>query len=379
MKKFAPFLLVFLLAAPATAVVVRLIGTYGHRYVAVSSTLCNSGEVCIYNDVADGLAKLHKADNTVVQLGTTSGSAYATVQDEATPLTQRATINFTGAGVSCVDNSGSTRTDCTITSGGGGGTRATVYAAGANAADQTETIATAKGGAAITKDDGSYTGSLVSVTNNGGTTKYLDITNNAGQTYTSAVADGSGVYGHTFNDVPALTTGYMARWQNNSVNMARLQDTGSAVVFDGLGRNIVQLTTLFGGSTSNVTVTSNTSAALNAFGASVTAATNAVTISAPVTTMNSAYKVKRTTVADTAYTVLAADYYVEYTTLTATRAVTLPTAVLGQIYVVVDGVGNANTNNITFTSGSTISGLTTINTAFGVRTFYGTTSRWIGY
>lgn len=46
---------------------------------------------------------------------------YQTVQDEGSGLTQRATINFTGAGVSCVDNSGSSRTDCTISGGGGGG------------------------------------------------------------------------------------------------------------------------------------------------------------------------------------------------------------------------------------------------------------------
>src|SRR5690242_12759599 len=51
-----------------------------------------------------------------------TGSAYATVQDEGTPLTQRNTINFTGAGVTCTDNSGSSRTDCDISGGGGGGT-----------------------------------------------------------------------------------------------------------------------------------------------------------------------------------------------------------------------------------------------------------------
>lgn len=52
---------------------------------------------------------------------TGTGSAIATVQDEGTPLTQRATINFTGSGVSCADNSGSSRTDCTISGGSGTG------------------------------------------------------------------------------------------------------------------------------------------------------------------------------------------------------------------------------------------------------------------
>ena len=45
--------------------------------------------------------------------------AYTTVEDEATPLTQRTTVNFTGAGVSCVDSGG--KTVCTIAGGGGGG------------------------------------------------------------------------------------------------------------------------------------------------------------------------------------------------------------------------------------------------------------------
>lgn len=43
-----------------------------------------------------------------------AGSGYSTVADEGSNLTQRNIINFTGAGVSCVDNSGSSRTDCTI-------------------------------------------------------------------------------------------------------------------------------------------------------------------------------------------------------------------------------------------------------------------------
>jgi hypothetical protein len=45
---------------------------------------------------------------------------YQTIQQSGADLTQRPTLNLTGAGVSCLDNSGSQRTDCTITSGGGG-------------------------------------------------------------------------------------------------------------------------------------------------------------------------------------------------------------------------------------------------------------------
>ncbi len=44
----------------------------------------------------------------------TCALAYSVVQDEGSSLTQRATLNFIGTGVVCADNSGSSRTDCTI-------------------------------------------------------------------------------------------------------------------------------------------------------------------------------------------------------------------------------------------------------------------------
>ena len=49
-----------------------------------------------------------------------AGGGYATIADEGVDLTQRTKLNFIGSGVSCVDNSGSSRTDCTISSAGGG-------------------------------------------------------------------------------------------------------------------------------------------------------------------------------------------------------------------------------------------------------------------
>jgi len=51
---------------------------------------------------------------------TGGGGGYATVQDETTPLTARTKLNFTGAGVTCADNAGTTTTDCTISGGGAG-------------------------------------------------------------------------------------------------------------------------------------------------------------------------------------------------------------------------------------------------------------------
>lgn len=52
---------------------------------------------------------------------TTSIGGYDTIQDEGSPLVKRAILNFIGAGVTAVDNPGSSSTDITIGGGGGGG------------------------------------------------------------------------------------------------------------------------------------------------------------------------------------------------------------------------------------------------------------------
>jgi hypothetical protein len=63
------------------------------------------------------------AIGAVVRIDTPPGLMYpiSQIQDEGTDLTRRVKLNMTGAGVTCVDNSGQGRTDCTITGGGGGG------------------------------------------------------------------------------------------------------------------------------------------------------------------------------------------------------------------------------------------------------------------
>ncbi len=48
------------------------------------------------------------------------GSAYATIEDEGTPLTQRTTVDFVGAGVTCTDTG--SETQCSIS-----GAAATIY------------------------------------------------------------------------------------------------------------------------------------------------------------------------------------------------------------------------------------------------------------
>lgn len=57
-------------------------------------------------------------------LGAAGG--YDTIQDEGSSLTQRTTLNFIGSSITCADNAGKSRTDCTLT-GGGSTTIATPY------------------------------------------------------------------------------------------------------------------------------------------------------------------------------------------------------------------------------------------------------------
>lgn len=62
-------------------------------------------------------------------------TAVRTIQASGTPLPSRPIVNMLGAGVSCVDNPASGRTDCTFSGGGGGGapTDAQYWVGAANA------------------------------------------------------------------------------------------------------------------------------------------------------------------------------------------------------------------------------------------------------
>lgn len=51
-----------------------------------------------------------------------AASAYATIEQAGSALTQRTTLNFSGSGVTCTDDSVDSRTNCAISGGGGGGT-----------------------------------------------------------------------------------------------------------------------------------------------------------------------------------------------------------------------------------------------------------------
>lgn len=69
------------------------------------------------NNVTDPSSAQDAATKAYVDAAT--GSAYDTVEDEGTPLTQRTTLNFTGAGVTASDSGGKTVVNIP---GGGAGT-----------------------------------------------------------------------------------------------------------------------------------------------------------------------------------------------------------------------------------------------------------------
>jgi len=84
-------------------------------------------------------------------------TAYNLIENAGSALTMRSTLNFTGAGVSCADNSGSVRTDCTI-SGSAGNPTITV----ANASSTGTTTAT------LTKLTGAPSTALIAATTDTG-------------------------------------------------------------------------------------------------------------------------------------------------------------------------------------------------------------------
>jgi hypothetical protein len=89
---------------------------YEVRYIASSGTIYSAN----YN-VTGTSFNLNNATPLGAMPPAPIAAAYTTVAQGGTNLQQRQVVNFTGSGVSCADNSGLSRTDCTVTAGSGSG------------------------------------------------------------------------------------------------------------------------------------------------------------------------------------------------------------------------------------------------------------------
>lgn len=107
---------------PAAMVFVAVSSAWGQVGPAPGVQLqdegANQGRVQILNCIGSTVACAKSGVTGTITISG-GGSGYATIEDEAVARTQRAIVNFTGAGVSCVDD-GSSKTVCTISGGGAG-------------------------------------------------------------------------------------------------------------------------------------------------------------------------------------------------------------------------------------------------------------------
>lgn len=123
MRKYLAVVLA-LIAAPVLAQQTRVrIST-----VANLPAACETGRQYIVTDGADGTDCSTGAGSTIhicfcdaagtgydAQPAGSDGVGYDEVLEEGSGLTKRAQVNFIGSTITCVDNAGNTRTDCTVT------------------------------------------------------------------------------------------------------------------------------------------------------------------------------------------------------------------------------------------------------------------------
>jgi hypothetical protein len=104
------------------------------------------------------------------------------------------------------------------------------YDAGSSAADQTQSIASAKGGPILVKAAGAATGSLWKALTSAAAT-LVDFTDNAAQTIKSAIADGAGAVAHITGTTNTLAdaTAIIESWRNGVTERMALYASGKLI------------------------------------------------------------------------------------------------------------------------------------------------------
>jgi hypothetical protein len=157
--------------------------------------------------------------------------------------------------------------------------------------------------------------------------------------------------------------------------------SGSATVTTQVG---VDIETLTEGGTNLSLRSSGTSVEMRHAGPARFGSSTAGPTGASVVHIDGGLTVKRTTVADIAYTVLTSDYIVEYTSLSAARTITLPaaaTASAGKVYVLKNGTSNTSVLTVDPSGAELIDGAATKTFngvgGFGAMTIYCTGANWM--
>ena len=112
-------------ATPATSALLELSSTTGALLPTRMTTtqrdaLTAVDGMILYNSTLSQVQGRIAAAWVDLGTGGADGVGYDEILEEASGLTKRAQINFIGSTVSCVDNGGATRTDCTFTTSGTG-------------------------------------------------------------------------------------------------------------------------------------------------------------------------------------------------------------------------------------------------------------------
>jgi hypothetical protein len=100
-------------------VIVQDTSTYTATQIDSFRTGCTTGQSLFYAVTGLKPACLNFGTGLLLTgdtLSATAGSSYTTVLEEGSPLTQRSFLNFIGSSLTCADNAGATRTDCSADS-----------------------------------------------------------------------------------------------------------------------------------------------------------------------------------------------------------------------------------------------------------------------